>query len=651
MKNGLKFLRVAMVSGLNRPAEIEFNTNNIIDQIKKCNENRASVVIMPRLYLTGATCADLFFNKNLLNKTKEGLLKIAKSTENMDMLVILSFPLASEKLSNLIYDAIALINKGKILKIIIPEENKGMRNFLNKSFDNSEVIDNDFISDCKSFERVSITDEKYFHLFLNETGFSVKMYVDFADEEKLININKDYNKSHINIFMGAVPSRAGIRRMLLNRMAALTEISNNSCIFVNAPDTESTTDYVFNLELCASQSGEILASNFDNEENMIFADIDISSLMNMNSTKVEHKYFCLSEKTEIIIDNCLNIEDTDRKYNRNPYLPAETEKKEEYLADILNLQYKGIRKRLNAAGFEKIVIGISGGLDSTIALLSTVYAFSKMKLDLSNIIAVEMPGFGSSNITKNNSDLLCKALGVTTKTIDITRAVSIHLEDIGHDKENYDVTFENAQARYRTYLLMDIANDEKALVLGTGDLSEIALGFCTYNADHMAMYGLNNSLPKTVLQELIKNIAEKYRKNGRNDIADVLISIFNTPISPELVPTNDEREIVQKTEEIIGPYELHDFFLYYFVRCNYSVREIFELSAYTFNEYSKTDIIKYMKIFYKRFFNSQFKRSCSYDAASVLSFSLSPRGCFNMPSDMSDALWQKELEKIEMEIG
>lgn len=647
--DGLKFLRVAMVSGLNRPGEIKFNTDNIIEQIKKCNENKAGIAVMPRLYLSGATCADLFFNKNLLNETKKGLLKIAKSTENIDMPVLLGVPLASENMDNLIYDAIALINRGKVLKIIIPQRNNKTSDFFYKNFDNSEIRDYDFLLGREDI--VGVSCGKHISLFLDKGDFEIKIYVDFADEEKLININNAYNEGYINIFMGAVPSKAGIKRRLLDRMTSLTATLNNACIFVNAPDTESTTDYVFNLELCASQDGEILANNFDDEENIIFADIDISSLKNIYGTSSSYDYFDVPDKTEIIIEKYLGIEDTDRTYNRNPYLPVETKRKEEYLSDILHLQYKGIKKRLEATGMKKVVIGISGGLDSTIALLSTVYAFSRMKLNLSNIITVQMPGFGSSKTTKNNSDLLCNALGITTKTIDITRAVSIHLEDIGHSEDDYNVTFENAQARYRTYLLMDIANDEGALVLGTGDLSEIALGFCTYNADHIAMYGLNNSLPKTVLQELIKYISEEYRSNNRNDIADVLIGILNTPISPELVPTNSEKEIVQKTEDLIGPYELHDFFLYYFVKCHYTVREIFELSAHTFTEYSKADIIKYMRIFYKRFFNSQFKRSCSYDSAGVLSFSLSPRGCFNMPSDMSDSLWQEELIKIEEQIG
>lgn len=647
---GLRFLRVGLASSENKPTDISFNTDNIIKQIDCCYKKRAGIVIMPRLYLTCATCGDLFYNKNLLDNTKNALLKIAKATKDKDIMVLIGFPIASEKVGNLIYDAVVVICKGEIERIIVPKKDNRIIDFLYKSFDNSELKDDDILLDNEKNKRIELIAGNYLSLFFNDTGSSIKLYLDFADEDKLLGVNKDYNESHINIFMGAIPSRAGMKSKLLDMIKTQSEALNNACIFVNAPDTESTTDYVFNGELCAAQNGELLANNFENEETIVYADIDITALYDKNETRLDYKYFFMEDKIDIILDNSIGINDTNRRYSKSPYLPVDINKKLDYLSDIIDLQCKGLKKRLESIGMKKIVVGVSGGLDSTIALLSAVEAFTRMRLNLSNIIAVQMPGFGSSKTTKSNSSLLCKSLGVTTRTIDITTAVSVHLKDIGHEIDNYNVTFENAQARYRTYLLMDIANDEKALVLGTGDLSEIALGFCTYNGDHMAMYGLNNSLPKTVLKELIRYISDDYRAKNRIDVANVLMSIYNTPISPELIPTNEEKEIVQKTEELIGPYELHDFFLYYFVKCHYSVREIFELSAHTFREYSKRDIVKYMRIFYKRFFNSQFKRSCSYDAPSVLSFSLSPRGCFLMPSDVNGTLWQEELDRIEAEL-
>ena len=414
-------------------------------------------------------------------------------------------------------------------------------------------------------------------------------------------------------------------------------------VYASSGINESSTDLLFSGSSLIYENGKLLSENnrFDFNSNLIYSDVDIKRLVNdrrkntsfisNNDKEYRNVYFITSKNNSI-----------SRKYNKYPFVPSNEDKREERCKEIINIQSSALAKRLKHTNIQKCVIGVSGGLDSTLAFLVIKKAFEKLKIDNKNIIAVTMPGFGTTNRTYENALDLIKINNATLKEIDIKKACLVHYSDIDQDINNHDITYENAQARERTKILMDIANKENALVIGTGDLSELALGWCTYNGDHMSMYSVNSSIPKTLVKYLVKYIADTDRKNKK-----VLYDILSTPISPELLPADEKGNIKQITEDKIGPYMLHDFYLYHFLRYGASPKKIYMLAIDTFSsEYSKEEILKWLKVFLKRFFTQQFKRSCMPDGVKVGSISLSPRGDLRMPSDASYDIWIKELEEI-----
>ena len=430
-------------------------------------------------------------------------------------------------------------------------------------------------------------------------------------------------------------------RKELIKMQSIKTISGY--VYSSSGINESSTDLLFSGSSLIYENGKLLSENnrFDFNSNLIYSDIDIKRLVNdrrkntsfISNTDKEYRniYFTTSKNNLI-----------SRKYSKYPFVPSNEDKREERCKEIINIQSSALAKRLKHTNIKKCVIGVSGGLDSTLAFLVIKKAFEKLKIDNKNIIAVTMPGFGTTNRTYENALDLIKINNATLKEIDIKKACLVHYSDIDQDINNHDITYENAQARERTKILMDIANKENALVIGTGDLSELALGWCTYNGDHMRMYSVNSSSPKTLVKYLVKYIADTDKKNKK-----VLYDILSTPISPELLPADEKGNIKQITEDKIGPYILHDFYLYHFFRYGASPKKIYMLAVNTFeNEYSKEEILKWLKVFIKRFFTQQFKRSCMPDGVKVGSISLSPRGDLRMPSDASYNIWIKELEEI-----
>ena len=642
----MNFFRVAATATPSQPAAVSDNYKTIIKIIKDCHKKEVQLLVLPELCLTAATCGDLFYDELLLRRTELALTEIVKASDKKEMLIILGLPIQSKQ-SRAVYSAAALINNGSLIGFVSSKalNTREMQNNGQKQIPEDESEEIDILG--KTF---TVSHNAQISCYLGNTDKTVNIILDFADEYKLFDMGKYKYNADIVCLLGAINTRAGMETFVKDKLRVMTELSLNSYIFANASSMESTTDYVFNSELCIAELGEVLEDNFTNHSDIIITDIDLNRI---RAAKYRDFSFKNDDSDYDEIFECsINNKNKNimRTYNTLPYLPKEKREKEEYLSDIMYLQYKALSKRMLSTGIKNLIIGMSGGLDSTVALVSAVYTIKKMGADPKNITAVMMPGFGSSERTKNNALALCKALHVNYEIIDITNAVTQHLKDIGHEIDSYNATFENAQARERMQILMDMANDKAALVLGTSDMSEIALGFSTYNGDHMGMYGMNNSLPKTVLKQLIKYMADIYAKQGKEEISKLLLDVYETPISPELLPAK-ENEISQKTEELIGPYELHDFFLYYFIKYRYSPNDIFELTKLSFADvYTDKAILKYLKIFYKRFFAAQFKRSCSYDAPKLLDFSLSPRVGFLMPSDAVVQLWIREIERLENEI-
>ncbi|MDE5655088.1 MAG: NAD(+) synthase, partial [Clostridia bacterium] len=435
-----------------------------------------------------------------------------------------------------------------------------------------------------------------------------------------------------------VVGKAEYRRGLITAQSGKL---NCGYIYASAGEGESTTDMVFAGHNVIAECGNVLEESDLFENSLIYSDIDVKRIAyekrRINTLKVKN------DIKEVVISQALSVNKLTRKFSPMPFVPSDENSRNERCELILKMQAMGLKKRLSHTGSKKVVVGLSGGLDSALALLVIVKAVDALKMDRKSILAVTMPCFGTTSRTKSNAEVLANGLGVDFASVNISKSVESHFVDIGQSKETLDVTFENAQARERTQVLMDIANKEGGLVVGTGDLSELALGWATYNGDHMSMYGVNGSIPKTLVRYLVKYYADTC---DNEDVRKALLDILDTPVSPELLPSKGE-EIAQQTESIVGPYELHDFFLYYIIRWGYSPKKVYRIAINTFEgRYDKEVILKWLKNFYKRFFAQQFKRSCLPDGPKVGSVTLSPRGDWRMPSDASVKLWLEELETL-----
>lgn len=633
MKHG--FVKVAAVTPALRVADVRFNAENISRAIGEAEKAGVQLLVFPELSLCGYTCGDLFGQKVLLDDCFAFLRTIAEETKDKKMLVFIGVPV---RLGGVLYNCAAALNGGRVLAFIpkthLPNyaEFYEKRNFQPYAGENTEI---DFYGDRVPFgNKIVFAEEK-------EADFTVSAEL---CEDLWVPAPPSAAHAHAgaNIIVNLSASdetagKAEYRRLLVRSQSAKTV---SGYVYADAGEGESSTDMTFSGHNIISENGEILKESVLFENGMIVSEIDAEKL-SFERRRINTFYDGrdLGGYRTISFKASSRGEKLTRPVARLPFVPqggALGERAEL----ILSIQAAGLGKRLAHTGARAAVLGISGGLDSALALLVTVRAFKKLGRDLKDIIAVTMPCFGTTDKTYNNSLALMRALGVTFKTVNIADSVRAHFKDIGHDEGVKNAAYENAQARMRTMVLMDIANDAGGLVVGTGDLSELALGWATYNGDHMSMYGVNASVPKTLVKYLISYEAE--RLDGQ--LKETLEDILNTEISPELLPPEDGK-IAQKTEELVGPYELHDFYLYYAIRWGFSPKKVLFLAETAFaGIYEKEVIKKWLVSFYKRFFSQQFKRSCLPDGVKVGSVSLSPRGDWRMPSDACVQSWLKELE-------
>lgn len=629
------FVRVGAVVPKLKVADTEFNCNEIIKQIEVASNNKIQIVVFPELCVTGYTCQDLFEQDTLLEEAEKALNKILDYTNNLDIICIIGMPIKAE---NQLFNTAVVIQKGKILGIVPKTFIPNYGEFYEKRWFASSKNANK--------KEIEILDQKVpFGIDLlfkdkenNEICFGIEICEDIwaveppSNKLALLGANIIFNLSASNEVIG----KKEYRRDLVKMQSAKTI---SGYVYCSCGVNESTADLVFSGESMIFENGSCLSNNerFKFESNIIFTEIDTKRLANDRRKNISFMGDSVDlEYREIKINIPDNIENLTREYSKTPFVPEDKKKISEICEEILNIQSYGLAKRLLHTNINKTIIGISGGLDSTLAFLVIIKAYEILNLPKEKIIAITMPGFGTTSRTHNNSMKLINEYGATFREINITKSSLQHFEDIGHDKNIKDVTYENAQARERTKILMDIANKENGLVVGTGDLSELALGWCTYNGDHMSMYSVNASIPKTLVKYIIKWVADNSKEECKNIINDIL----DTPISPELLPPDENGNIEQKTEEQVGPYILHDFFLYHFLRYGAEPKKIYILACKTFkNDFKKEEIKHWLQVFIKRFFTQQFKRNCMPDGPKVGTVSLSPRGDLRMPSDASYNIW------------
>lgn len=631
MKNG--FVRVGSFTPNIKVANCKYNSEQIIKFMSEAEKSNCDIVVFPELSLTGYTCGDLFFQNTLINSAKEEIINIKNSSSGINCVFIVGFPL---KFKNNLYNVAAVISNGEIYGIVPSHFNPCYGEFSDgRYFTEYNNKEQEYIS----FGDSVVPFGNMVYTFANDE-FNVSFAVQVGEEVfKNSSIAKKYSEDGAAIIfnMAARAHVIGATEYVENMLKANSSECICANVYCEAGDGESTTDCVFAGKKYIYENSKLIAYEkpFSNNK-MLIADIDVDLLLSERSfTSFKNNNNAFNVLLPAYVKN---KEDILRKYDKLPFAPEKdmTDRCEE----ILSIQAHALKKRLIHTNCKSAVVGLSGGLDSTLALIATVEAFDLAGIDRKNIDCITMPCFGTSNRTYNNACKLCDEFGCNLTEIDIKEAVLCHFKDIKQNVDNHDVTYENAQARERTQILMDIANQKNGLVIGTGDLSEVALGWATYNGDHMSMYGINGDISKTLVRYMVKCYADK--KDGI--LKEVLYDILDTPVSPELLPPEDGK-ISQKTEDIVGPYELHDFFLYHFKRYGFTPNKIFTIAKHTFkDDYSDEVISKWLKIFLRRFITQQFKRSCMPDGVKVGSVALSPRGELKMPSDADFSIWLESFE-------
>lgn len=638
MKNG--FIKTACATILTKVCDIRHNKELIAQMIEKADAEKVNVLLFPELALTAYTAGDLFYSTLLLEEAKKALAELAADTREKYPIVIVGLPL---KYQSKLYNAAAVIHNGEILGIAAKTYLPNYNEFYEmRQFTSAAELPTDATIQIGSKNIPFGRDLIFAHESLEDYRFAVEICEDLwaahtpSEDLALAGANIIFNPSASDELIG----KADYRRLLVKSTSARLLCGY---VYANAPYTESTQDMVCSSHHLIAQNGSILVENAPFAENeLVIADIDVQLL---SSERHKNTSFHPRAPKRPIITFAQDVQETKLAHKplANPFVPQNEQVLGERAAAILAVQSHGLAKRLDHAHAKSAVIGISGGIDSTLALLVAVRAMKILHRPMSDIIAVTMPCFGTTVRTKSNATKMCEHLGVTLFTIDITKAVRQHFSDIGHDEKITDVTYENSQARERTQILMDMANKYNALVIGTGDLSELALGWATYNGDHMSMYGVNVSVPKTLARYIIDYEAAQ----SDETLAAILNDILATPVSPELLPVDEKGEMTQKTEDLVGPYELHDFFLYHLLRFGFSPSKIYRLACLAYPEYDKSVILHWLEVFHRRFWTQQFKRSCLPDGPKVGSVSLSPRGDWRMPSDAVNHIWQEKIDKLK----
>lgn len=635
------FIKVAAITSMVYLNDIDSNKKEIINRAREASLKGAKVITFQELALTGYSLQDMFQQSLVIEKAKEALIEIVKELKDCDSLICLSLPYSFK---GKLYDAAAVFSHGEILGIVTK---KYLPNY-------NEFYDARYFTPSFAQNEKTLIDGK-------EVLIGPKLLFHCQDEENLtvgVEICEDLwtpnppSTSHAlngaTVILNPSASNEMVGKQEYRRSLVASTSARLICAYVysGAGEGETSQDVVYSAPQIIAENGVILKEINDFNNHSTYADIDVDLLAFRRRQMTTFSY--AQDKDYAIINFSLNdLEDKnlDRNFVKSPYLNIESKHLERNLETIYECQAHGLMKRILATHCKTVVIGVSGGLDSALALLVSYKAFKELNKDVKDIIAISMPCFATTKRTRNNSETLAKALGVTFKEIDISKTVKSHLEDIDHSLDLYDAAYENAQARARTYVLMDEANYKNGIVIGTGDLSEIALGWATYNGDQMSMYNVNGSVPKTVVKEVVRMVA-----NQNNDkdkvLSSTLLDILDTPISPELVPSKDKNKIGQVTEDIIGPYILHDFYLYMFLRCGYEPKKILKVANIAFkDDYSAEELKKWLKLFFVRFFRSQFKRAAAPDGVKVGSVSLSQRGDLRIPSDLLSEDFIKDLEE------
>ncbi len=633
------FIKVAAATPKIKVADVDCNTELICNQIDEAAKNGAKVLVFPELCLTGYTCSDLFWQSLMLEKVKEKTIEIARYSKDYDMLIMIGIPYEH---NGKLYNVGVVLHKGKILGMVTK---KHLPNY-------SEFYE------ARHFTK----------------GFEKVVTVDFAGQKVPMGMNilfKCENRPDMVIGVEIcedlwVPNPPSIRHTMagatiIANLSASDEVTGKSIyrrdlvagqsarlicgyIYADAGEGESSTDLVYSAHNMIAENGRMLAEAKRFINQTVYGDIDLDRIKNERRKMTTYDSKDEEDYTVVTFEMNMDNNELSTKINNMPFVPGDIAKRNERCEEILTIQAMGLKKRLEHTNAKSAVIGISGGLDSTLALLVTVRAFDMLGRDRKGIVAVTMPGFGTTDRTYDNALKMIEKLGTTFIEINISDAANEHFKAIGHDSSIHDVTYENVQARQRTLYLMNLANQYNGFVVGTGDLSELALGWATYNGDHMSMYGVNASIPKTLVRHLVRYYADTCDDIELNK---VLMDVLDTPVSPELLPPQDNGEIAQKTEDLVGPYELHDFFMYYMLRLGYTPKKIYYLARNAFEGiYDDETILKWLKTFYRRFFAQQFKRSCLPDGPKVGTVAVSPRGDLRMPSDACATIWLKELEEI-----
>jgi len=636
MKYG--FVKVAAAVPAVKVADVDYNIQQIESIIAQAEGRGVEVIVFPELCITGYTCQDLFKEQLLLDRSESGIITLLDFTRKLDIISIVGLPVV---INGLLYNCAAVIQGGQLLGLVPKTYLPNYAEFYEKRWFAS-AQDMNPITCIYAGNTVSVSAEPKVFVTSDGMKFGVEICEDVWAPIPPSN-NLALSGADIIFNLSASNELIGKHAYLKSLLAQQSARTISGYVYASSGFGESTQDVVYGGNAMIFENGQLLVEGdrFSFSPQIQQSQIDIEKL------RVERRqnttYINAQRHSHAVEVACKPVQPADfvlqRPVDPHPFIPK-NEDMQSACEEILNIQVAGLAKRLYHINAQKAVIGISGGLDSTLALLVAVKAFDKLDLNRKGIIGITMPGFGTTDRTHNNAVKLMQTLGVTIREISIAKAVTQHFKDIEHDMNLHDITYENSQARERTQILMDVANKENAIVIGTGDLSELALGWATYNGDHMSMYGVNAGVPKTLIRYLVTYVSSEMA-------TETLLDIVDTPISPELIPADEQGNIKQKTEDLVGPYELHDFFIYYFLRYGFGPKKIFMMAQKAFaNTYDDATIKKWLTTFCRRFFNQQFKRSCLPDGPKVGSVSLSPRGDWRMPSDASSALWLKECEGL-----
>ena len=641
MRDG--FVKVAAATPKIRVADCRYNAEQIFTLMREADKQGVKVLALPELCLTGYTCGDLFLQPTLIKGAEEGLQTILEATKNLDMVAAVGLPV-QDKWNNKLYNCAAVIQKGEILGLVPKTYLPNYGEFYEGRWFASGAGVEHCVELCG--QQVNLEARGTFGCTgLDSLVIGVEICEDLWAPEPP---SAALAQAGATIILNLSASNELVGKAHYRRSLVTSQSGRLVCgyVYADAGEGESTTDLVFTGHNMIAENGAILAERRF-ASGLTVSEIDVERLVyerrRMNTFQSAAG---APEIWRVSFDMDLADTHLTRPVSPTPFVPRDETDRAERCNEILCIAALGLKKRLEHTGAKTAVVGLSGGLDSTLAVLITAVAMEMLRRPATDIIAVTMPCFGTTDRTKSNAVLLAERLGCTLKTIDIGEAVRQHFKDIGQSMDNHDVTFENGQARERTQVLMDIANQTGGLVIGTGDLSELALGWCTYNGDHMSNYAVNAGIPKTLVRHLVSFISDDKEREDPQ-LSGVLTDILDTPVSPELLPAI-QGEIAQKTEDLVGPYELHDFYLYYAIRWGFSPRKVLRLAEHAFSRgYDRTTLLKWLRNFYRRFFSQQFKRSCLSDGPKVGSVALSPRGDWRMPSDAVAALWMAELEGLE----